>query len=339
MEEEQRRRLQERLARRRREGCSMLTENPPDHTRLRRLVSKAFTFRRVEALRPRIAELTDAYLDRMTVDEADVMAELAFPLPVSVIGELVGVPPEDRERFRPLVKDGLLADRPDPSTEELERAERSLDEMERFFIDLVAERRTHPREDLLSALIGVRDEEDGRLSEDELVATVFLLYLAGFVTTTNLIGNGLLTLFRHPDQMQRLWAEEGLVGPAVEEMLRYDSPVQFIARDTLVPMEVEGISLAPGDSLIFLLGAANRDPRRFPDPDEFDVGRPDNHPLSFGMGIHHCLGAPLARAEGQVVFGRLRERFAHLELLDPEPPLAAGFLRGRQSLVIAMQPR
>jgi cytochrome P450 len=339
--EEERRRLDALLARRRRRGLSMATENPPNHTRLRRLVSRAFTFRRVEALRPRIIELVDACLDRFAAaGEVDVMAELAFPLPVSVIGDLLGVPPEDRERFRSLVRDATsVGDRPELPQEELDRAEASLDEMERYFTGLIAQRQAHPRDDLLSALIGVRDEEEGALSEDELLALAFVLFLAGFITTTNLIGNGLLALLRHPDEMQRLWTDGGLVISAVEEMLRYDPPVQVLRRETLVPMEIEDVSLAAGESLILMLGAANRDPRRFLEPDRFDVGRADNHHLSFGSGIHHCLGAPLARAEGQVVFARLRERFAGLDLCDPEPPLERGFFRGRTSVMVAAHSR
>ena len=169
------------------------------------------------------------------------MAELAFPLPVSVIGDLLGVPPEDRERFRSLVRDTTsLGDQPEVPQEELDRAEAALEEMERYFTDLIGKRRAHPRDDLLSALIAVRDEEEGALSEDELLALAFVLFLAGFITTTNLIGNGLLALLRHPDEMQRLWGDGGLVAPAVEEMLRYDPPVQLLRRDALVPMEIEG---------------------------------------------------------------------------------------------------
>jgi cytochrome P450 len=340
MTEAQVRRLRERLALRRRRGFSMVTENPPDHTRLRRLVSRAFTFRRVEMLRPRIAELVDEHLDRMAeLGEVDVMAELAFPLPVAVIGELVGVPPDQRERFRPLVRDGMLAEGSEPSDEELERAEKSFEELEAFFTDLIARRRAQPGQDLLSDLIRVRDEEEGRLSEDELMATAFLLFLAGFVTTTNLIGNGLLALLRHPREMERLWDDGSLVASAVEEMLRYDSPVQLVARDVLQASELEGVALAPDQSVVALLGAANRDPERFADPDRFDVGRADNHPLSFGLGIHHCLGAPLARAEGQIVFGRFRERFAGIEPLDPEPQVVGRFLRGLRSLRVRVTPR
>jgi cytochrome P450 len=328
-----------RFERRRRRGFSMVTENPPEHTRLRGLARHAFTPRRIEALRSRIAELTDIFLDRMAdLRWVDVMAELAFPLPVSVIGELVGVPAEDRERFRPLVRDGMLADQSVASDEDLERAERASQEMEAFFVDLITQRRARPAQDLLSDLIKVRDDE-GRLSEEELVATVSLLFFAGFVTTTNLIGNGLLALLQHPAELARLWADGDLVVTAAEEMLRYDSPVQFLIRTALEPVKVEGVQLERDQSVIALVGAANRDPERFANPDRFDIGRGDNHPLSFGAGIHHCLGAPLARLEGQVVFGRLRERFASVELLDDNPARTSGFLRGLRSLPVRLQPR
>ncbi|MGH2721537.1 MAG: cytochrome P450 [Actinomycetota bacterium] len=335
MSEEQRRMFEERLEKRRRRGFSMLTENPPDHTRMRRLVSKAFTFRRVESMRPRIAELTAGYLARMA-READVMEHLAFPLPVTVIGEMVGVPEEHRGRFRPLVQEGLLAsDKPEPTKEEIRRSEAAFDEMEGIFLALIEERRARPRDDMLSVLIAVRDDEaGGRLTEDELISTAFLLFLAGFVTTTNLIGNGLVALFEHPDQLDALWRNGSLVPSAVEEMLRYDSPVQLVSRDVLAEVEVEGRVFHRGEKIIPLLGAANRDPRRFEDPDRFDVARRDNHPLSFGWGIHHCLGAALARAEGQIVFGLLRENFSKLEWLDLQAPLAGGFLRGRRSVHI-----
>ena len=340
MSEAQRKRFEERLAKRRRRGFSMITENPPDHTRLRRLVSKGFTFRRVEGMRPRIAELAAQYLEPLkNGGEIDVMERFAFPLPVSVIGELVGVPEEDREEFRPLVQEGLLAsNKPDITEEEAARAEKAFDKMEAYFKELIAQKRAHPVDDMLSALISVTDEDEGRLDEDELLATAFLVFLAGFVTTTNLIGNGLFALFNNPGEMEKLWADGSLVNSAVEEFLRYDSPVQFVARDVLEPLEVEGVQLTTDDSIIPMVGAANRDPRRFENPDQLDIARKDNHPMSFGWGIHHCLGAPLARAEGQIVFGLLRERFSKLELLDPNPPIASAFLRGRQSLPVRFIP-
>jgi cytochrome P450 len=340
MTPEQDQRFEERMAKRRRR-LSMLTENPPEHTRLRRLVSKAFTFRRVEGLRPRVAELAAGYLDRMAEErETDVMTALAFPLSVNVIGELVGVPRGQWARFRRIVQEGLLAaDRPDPTEEEIQRAEHAFEEMEAVFVELVEARRAELRDDLISALIAVRDEEDSQLSEEDMVSTAFLLFLAGSVGTTDLVGNGLLALFRHPGELARLWNDASLVTPAVEEMLRYDSPAQLVRREALEPAEVEGHELATGETIIPLIGAANRDPRRFPDPDRFDIGRTDNHPLSLGWGIHHCLGAPLARAQGQIVFGMLRERFSSLDLLDPAPQLASSLLRGLRSLRIRCTPR
>jgi cytochrome P450 len=171
------------------------------------------------------------------------------------------------------------------------------------------------------------------------MATVLLLYFAGFVTTTNLIGNGLLALLRHPQEMARVWEDGELVPAAVEEMLRFDGPAPFVTRDVLEGVEMGPAVLEPGDTVIAVLGAANRDPARFPDPDRFDVGRPDNHPLSFGAGIHFCLGAPLARLEAQVVFARMRERLATVELLEANPPPMPGFLRGLQRLPVRVTPR
>jgi cytochrome P450 len=331
--------LREHFERRRRRGLSMLTVNPPDHARLRGLVNRAFTPRRVEGLRDRITVLVDQHLDRIAAaGSADVIADLALPLPVSVISDLVGVPEEGRELFRPLL-DGRLEGGREPTDDELREVDASFEERDAFFRTLVAHRRSDPQDDMLSALIAVRDGDDGRLSEAELMATVFLLYVAGFVTTTNLIGNGLLALFQHPAEMARLWADGGLVASAVEEMLRYDSPVQFVTREVLEPAEIDSVALAPGEAVVAVLGAANRDPERFPEPDRFDVGRTDNQPLSFGAGIHFCLGAPLARLEAQVVFARLRERFTDLEPLVDEPPRARGFLRGLQSLPVRVRIR
>lgn len=331
--------LREHFERRRRRGLSMLTVNPPDHARLRGLVNRAFTPRRVEGLRDRITVLVDRHLDRIAAaGSADVIADLALPLPVSVISELVGVPEEGRELFRPLL-DGRLEAGREPTDDELREVDASFETRDAFFRTLVAQRRSDPQDDMLSALIAVRDGDDGRLSEAELMSTVFLLYFAGFVTTTNLIGNGLQALFQHPGEMARLWADGNLVPSAVEEMLRYDSPVQFVTREVLEAAEVDSVALAPGEAVVAVLGAANRDPARFPDPDRFDVGRTDNQPLSFGAGIHFCLGAPLARLEAQVVFARLRERFTNLEPLLEEPPRATGFLRGLQSLPVRVRAR
>lgn len=340
LDEAQLAQLRELMAKRRRRGFSMIMENPPDHTRLRRLVSKAFTTPRVDKLRDQVASLVDERLDVLAEQGVvDVMAELAFPLPVTVIGELVGVPAEERERFRPIITEGVLANRFDATEEERARADQNFEELEVFFAELIATRRAQPQDDLLSALIAVRDEDDGRLSEEELISTIFLLFFAGFVTTTNVIGNGTLALLRNPQEMARLWADGSLVASTVEEILRYDSPVPFVTRDVLETTEVEGVTLEVGEHVVPLLSSANRDPERFSDPDRFDVGRVESQPLSFGWGIHHCLGAPLARMEAQVAFAGLRDRFSAIDLLDEEPPRTKSILRGLRSLPVRVKPR
>jgi cytochrome P450 len=329
--------MNERFVRRMRH--TMLLQNPPEHTRLRGLVSRAFTPRRVAELRPRIVELLDPLLDHMAeAREVDVMKVLAFRLPVAVIGELVGVPPEDREQFREVGRTLQAASEPDAPPELLAAADRAAEHQEAYFFELVARRRAEPTGDLLSALIELRDA-GGPLSEEEMVATARLLFGAGFVTTTNLIGNGLLTFFRHPGEMRRLWENPELATTAVDEILRYESPIQSNGRTVFETMEVAGQRLEPGDSVITLVGGANRDPLRFTDPERFDIGRREEMPLSFGWGIHHCLGAPLARLEGQVVFSRFVDRFASMELAGPEPRWNTSFLRGLDTLPVRVTPR
>jgi len=300
------------------ERPSMLFSDPPDHTRLRGLVSKAFTPRTVEALRPHIERLADEVLDTLGTGEVDVMTSLAFPLPVSVIGEMLGVPPADRHQFQRLVRASAAALEPYVSTELLDTANEATLEMEDYFRHLVAERRKAPTDDLLSQLIAVEDGGD-QLSTQELLTTAILLFAAGFETTTNLIGNGLLALLRHPGELDRLRRDPLLLPSAVEELLRYDSPVQVNGRIAGDDIEIDGHAFPAGATLLVLQGAANRDPRRFPDPDRLDVGRSDGASMSFGTGIHFCLGAALARVEGQVVFGRLLERYSNIELLDDNP--------------------
>lgn len=319
---------------------NMLFADPPDHTRLRGLVSRAFTPKHVEALRSKIVALVEPLLDEMSdTRTVDVMDALAFPLPVAVIGELVGVPPDDRPGFRSLVRDSTAMIEALPPPDALERAERAMTEMANYFGELVEKRRVEPADDLLSAMIAVEDGGD-RLSVDELVATAILLFGAGFETTTNLIGNGLFALLHHPDQFGRLRSDPGLVPAAVEEMLRFDSPVQIDVRTALEPADVAGHPVEQGTPVVTFLGAANRDPELFAEPDRFDAGRADNHPLSFGWGIHHCLGAHLARAEGQVVFDRLLERFSSIELAGPEPRWRPSVtLRGLDHLHVEVMPR
>lgn len=313
---------------------SMLFSDPPDHTRLRGLVSKAFTPRTVEALRPHIVRLADEVLDTLGTGEVDIMTSLAFPLPVSVIGEMLGVPRADRPRFQGLVRSAAAALEPFVSSEVLTGANEATLEMEDYFGHLVAERRDDPTDDLLSKLIAAEADGD-QLSHSELLSTAILLFAAGFETTTNLIGNGLLALLRNPGELHRLRREPSLLASAVEELLRYDSPVQVNGRVAGDDIEIDGHTLPAGATLLVLQGAANRDPDRFADPDRLDIARADGASLSFGTGIHFCLGAALARAEGQVIFGRLLERFPSIELLDDNPPYRDSItLRGLAKLPV-----
>jgi cytochrome P450 len=295
---------------------ALLFLDPPDHTRVRRLVAKAFTPRTVERLRPDIVRLTDEVLDRFD-GVVDVISDLALALPITVIGQMLGVPEADRDELQPLVRVSTAALDPGAPLEELDVAFRARDTVVERMQGLIAERRARPTDDLLSHLIHV-DEAGDKLTPDELGTTIAQLFAAGFETTTNLIGNGLLALLDHPDQMARLRADRSLLGTAVEEMLRWDSPVQLDSRQPFVDIDIHGVPVRPGEMVVTVLGAANRDPRTFPDPDRFDVGRDGAPPLSFASGIHYCLGAALARAEGQVVFDRLLTRFPVVEPAWPD---------------------
>jgi len=294
---------------------SMLLLNPPDHTRIRSLVNRAFTPRRVEQLRGHIEALAEECFDAMAeARDLDLLDALGFPLPVAVIGELVGVPRADWPHFRYLMSYATLTLETGATVEELEVAERCGREAWHYFVELVAEKRRHPADDLLSAMIEVSDGDGDRLGEGELIAQANLMFAAGFETTTNLIGNGVAALLRNPDQLELLRTRPDLVPSATEEMLRYDSPVQIDARSALEPAEVKGIECDTGARVITLLGAANRDPTHWQDPDRFDVTRDEGPPMSFASGIHYCLGANLARAEGQVVVAGLLRRFRHMEI-------------------------
>ncbi len=290
---------------------SMLGLNPPDHTRLRRLVAKAFTPKTVEHLRPGIVRLTDQLLDRFDGD-VDVIPELALTLPIAVIGEMLGVPESERAELQPLVRTMVALLEFNPSLEQVDAGAAAAEGITERFESLIVERRAHPTDDLLSKLIHVEEEGD-QLGHGELITTIILLFGAGFETTTNLIGNGLLALLDHPHELQRLRDDRSLLRGSVDEMLRFDSPVQLTGRVAFEDIDVHGVSMTAGEQVITLLGSANRDPRAFDDPDRFDVGRDGVPPMSFSGGIHYCLGAPLARAEGQVVFDRLLTRFPVIE--------------------------
>ena len=317
----------------RNDRSNMLVTDPPDHTRLRGLVTRAFTNRTVERLRPRIVTLVDELLDTFgRGEEMEVMDALAFPLPVTVIGDMLGVPTEDRPALRPLVRKVTAILELAVSPEALAEAAAADAELGRYFADLVAERRADPRDDLLTKLIEAEDKGD-QLTEHELISTAILLFAAGFETTTHLIGNGLHALLRHPDQLARLRADRSLLPRAVEELLRYDSPVQIAARTTYEDLSLGGREIPAGSLVLALLGAANRDPSRFTDPERLDVGRDEGPPMSFGGGIHYCLGAALARVEGQIVLDRLLDRFTTMELAGGPPAVRDSLtLRGLTDL-------
>ena len=315
---------------------SLLFLNPPDHTRIRSLVSRVFTPRRVAHLRPAIEAMTEELLDPVAeAGECDLIEALAFPLPANVISELVGVPVADRDWLRPIVSDLAATLEPNRQPEEAERTEVSAAKMNAYLHDLIDRRRAGPADDLLSGLIAASDGED-RLTQQEVATTVSLIYAAGFETTTNLIGNIVHTLMRHPDQLARLRADRSLVPTAVDEVLRYEPPVQIDGRYARASIEIGGHLIPQGNGVLALLGAANRDPAAVEDPDRFDVGRAEVPMLSFGSGIHYCLGAALARLESQVVLEALLDRFGTWTPLVDDPPWKRRLtLRGLASLPVA----
>ena len=312
-------------------STSMLSSNPPQHTRLRRLVSKAFTARRVELLRASVEDTVDGLLAQLE-GGGDFVDRFAFPLPVAIIGELLGVPPADRAAFQPLVRDWTMV--LDVFTPEvLARANDAAAEIREYLGALAQERRRAPEDDLLSALVQVVDEGD-RLTEEELVTMAALLFAAGFETTTHLLGNGLVALLDHPDQADVLRRDADVAASAVEELLRYDSSVQISGRLARQDTEVAGVAVPQGSNLVCYLGAGNRDPQRFTDPHRLDLHRHEGAPLSFGGGIHYCLGAPLARLEAQVALPALLRRYPDLEVVSGAERRDSLTLRGYLKLPV-----
>ncbi len=301
----------------------MLQQDPPDHTRLRGLVVKAFTARRVEDMRPRIQEVVDQTLDRVIPNgHMDLIEDFAFRLPVTIICDMLGIPEEHRATFHAGTRDGGRILDPVPlSPDEIAKGNAANAMAQMYFHQLFELRRKQPGDDLTTQL--VQAEEDGsKLSNEELTANIILLFGAGHETTVNLIGNGLLALYRNPDQLALLKAKPELITGAIEEILRYDSSVQMTGRVTLEDIDdLCGRRIGKGETVLCLLGSANRDPAVYPDrPDQFDIVRPNVRPLSFGGGIHYCLGAQLARIEAEIAISTLLRRLPDLRLDDAENP-------------------
>ncbi|WP_223837732.1 cytochrome P450 family protein [Streptomyces venezuelae] len=321
----------------------LLNIDPPDHTRLRRLVSKAFTPRRVAEFTPRVQELTDHLIDNFAGrGEADLIHEFAFPLPIYAICEMLGVPREDQDDFRDWA--GMMIRHGGGPRGGVAR---SVKQMRTYLVELIHRKRDDLGDDLISGLIRASDHGE-HLTENEAAAMAFILLFAGFETTVNLIGNGVHSLFANPDQRSRLQAslaagETGLLATGVEELLRYDGPVELATwRFATRPLTLGGQDIAAGDPVLVVLAAADRDPARFADPDVLDLSRSDNQHLGYGHGIHYCLGAPLARLEGQTALATLLTRIPDLELaVEPEALRWRGglIMRGLRTLPVRFTPR
>jgi len=319
----------------------MLFTDPPDHKRLRNLVNKAFTPRMVENLRPHIVEIVDELLAAAaSAGRLDIIKDFAYPLPAIVIAEMLGISREDRGMVKRWSDDlAVMLGGTGSELSNAEGAARSIRQFSGYLQAIVDDRRQHPREDLITGLLKA-EEQGSLLSHDELLANCALLVFAGHETTTNLIGNGVLALLRHPDQLRRLQSDGELIKSGVEELLRFDSPVQATNRSIMEDFQLAGRTLQKGQDVLLLLGAANHDPARFPSPDTLDLGRSDNHHGAFAFGPHYCLGAPLARLEAQIAIPALLEKFPDLQLASHEVAWRDNFvLRGLKSLPVTFTPR
>jgi cytochrome P450 len=320
---------------------AILEMEPPDHTRLRRLISAAFARGHVERLRPWVEDLARTLVDGLAErsdgsEPVDLLSGMAAELPVAVIAELLGVPDADRPLLRPWSNAIVKMYEYGRTTAIEDSAERAAAEFVAYLRDLAAERRKNPGEDLVSHLVSVRDAEGDRLSEDELVTTCILLLNAGHEATVNVTGNGTLALLRNPEQLARLRADRSLLPTAIEELMRFDSPLQLFERTATEDVEIGGVTVTEGQKIAALLGSANRDPAVFRAPDSLDVGRAENPHISFGAGIHFCIGAPLARVELQASFGALLDRTSALEL-GGEPARRPEFvIRGLADLPVVL---
>jgi cytochrome P450 len=320
---------------------AILEMEPPSHTRLRRLISTAFARGHVERLRPWVEDLAGRLVDELVErsggsEPVDVLSGMAEQLPVDVIAELLGVPEADRPLLRPWSNAIVKMYEYGRTTAAEEAAERAADEFVTYLRELAADRRRHLGDDLVSSLVSIRDADGDRLTEDELVTTCILLLNAGHEATVNVTGNGLLALLRHPGQLARLRADRDLLPTAIEELMRFDSPLQLFERTATADVDIGGVTVREGQKIAALLGAANRDPAVFPDPGTLDVGRTDNPHISFGAGVHFCIGAPLARVELQASFGALLDRTSRLEL-GGEPVRRPEFvIRGLADLPVVL---
>ena len=314
---------------------TILFLDPPDHTRLRSLVNRAFTPRAVTALEARIRGMAGELLAGADPAGFDLMEALADPLPVMVIAEMLGVPPADRAQFKTWSNQRARILEPTVSGRELQIAQQASRSLDAYFRTIIEARRVEPRDDIISALVHVEEAGD-RLTEREMLGMLRLLLVAGNETTTNLIGNGVLALLRHPEQMRALRDDPGLIPTAVEELLRFDTPVQATLRLVLEDCEVNGFPLRRGDNAVLLNGAANHDPAAFDRPDRLDIRRGESNHVAFGRGIHYCLGAPLARLEARVAIEVLLERYSTLRLLSDRPAFRRSIvLRGLEALPVA----
>jgi cytochrome P450 len=322
---------------------SMFNTSGEDHARVRRLFGRAMVAGQVAELEPMITRIADDILDRLAGsgrggEPVDFMAGFAVPFPSDVIGELLGVPAADRARLLPLVRvfDSIL-DLGQHSFAEIRAADAAGTELYGYFQALLAERRAHPREDLISGLARLPEQDPDVITEEQLLANLVVVFNAGFRTTANLFGNGLPLLTAHPEALAALRADPALAPAYVEEILRFDPPVHFAARCALADTEIAGIPVAEGQLVLVLMGAANRDPSRFADPDTFDPTREDNHHLAFSIGPHYCLGAVLGRTEGRIALPRLLDRFPDLALAEPPAERRALILRGHARLPVRLR--
>lgn len=320
---------------------NMLGSDPPRHSRLRGLVSQAFTPRMVEQLEPRIREVARELMDAVVDDgEADIVDALAYPLPVIMIAEILGVPPEDRARFRYWSDEVIALLGTGVSGQDRELSPEIFEAMREYFTAMADERRARPANDLISGLV-VAEIDGEKLTADELLQMLVLLLVAGNETTTNLISNAIIEFMNHPDQLQRVIDEPALLPTAIEEVMRYCSPVQATVRRATRDMEVGGRTIAKDQMAVTFLAAANRDPGVFPEPATFDVGRTPNRHLGFGMGIHFCLGAPLARMEARVALEEFLSRVRDFQRTDEDllPRVPTFIMRGVRKLPISFEPR